>query len=74
MTDRSPSTGKLFEQLRALPLAPEQGLPEELFPFVSQITPLVNVDLLIRDPQCGVLLTWREASCATGKRSVPTMR
>ena len=27
---------------------PHQGLPEEVFLFLSRITPLVNVDLLIR--------------------------
>ena len=36
------------------------GLPEELFRFVSRITPLVNVDLLIRDDRLGTLLTWRD--------------
>ena len=35
------------------------GLPEELFLFVSRITPLVNVDLLIRDDSKRTLLTWR---------------
>jgi len=38
---------------------PESGLPEELFLLVSSITPLINVDLLVRD-ECGrTLLTWR---------------
>jgi colanic acid biosynthesis protein WcaH len=35
------------------------GLPEELFLFVSRITPLVNVDLLIQDESRRTLLTWR---------------
>jgi colanic acid biosynthesis protein WcaH len=60
MTDSDVSLGKLRDQIRSRSLVPEQGLPEELFLFVSQVTPLVNVDLLIRDPQRGVLLTWRE--------------
>jgi len=34
-------------------------LPEELFLFVSRITPLVNVDLLIQDDRRRTLLTWR---------------
>lgn len=38
---------------------PSEGLPDEIFQFVSGITPLVNVDLLITDPLHGVLLTWR---------------
>jgi colanic acid biosynthesis protein WcaH len=31
-----------------------------VFEFVSRITPLVNVDLLIQDPVAGTLLTWRD--------------
>lgn len=37
-----------------------KGLPEDVFLFVSRLTPLVNVDLLIRDPDGRVLLTWRD--------------
>jgi len=36
------------------------GLPEELFLFVSTLTPLVNVDLLIQDDAGRTLLTWRD--------------
>ena len=39
---------------------PRQGLPEEIFRFVSRLTPLVNVDLLIQDERRGTLLTWRD--------------
>ena len=39
---------------------PVQGLPEEIFEFVSSITPMVNVDLLIFDKEKGVLLSWRD--------------
>jgi colanic acid biosynthesis protein WcaH len=45
--------------LRAAACAPADGLPEEVFLFVSSVTPLVNVDLLIRDAAGRVLLTWR---------------
>ena len=38
---------------------PKKGLPEDLFLFVSQLTPMVNVELLIKDPKKGTLLTWR---------------
>jgi ADP-ribose pyrophosphatase YjhB (NUDIX family) len=38
---------------------PREGLPEDLFLFVSRITPLVNVDLLIQDQASSTLLTWR---------------
>jgi ADP-ribose pyrophosphatase YjhB (NUDIX family) len=38
---------------------PRHGLPNEVFRFVSRLTPLVNVDLLIQD-QGRTLLTWRD--------------
>ena len=37
-----------------------RGLPEDLFRLVSRLTPLVNVDLLIKDDQTRTLLTWRD--------------
>lgn len=37
-----------------------EDLPEELFLFVSSITPLINVDLLINDERNHALLTWRD--------------
>lgn len=39
---------------------PSKGLPKDLFLFVSRITPMVNVDLLIKNEQSRTLLTWRE--------------
>jgi hypothetical protein len=39
---------------------PAQGLPEEIFLFVSRITPLINVDLLIKNVSNKTLLTWRD--------------
>ncbi len=39
---------------------PRQGLPEEVFLFVSRIAPLINVDLLIQDDGGRTLLTWRD--------------
>jgi ADP-ribose pyrophosphatase YjhB (NUDIX family) len=38
---------------------PHTGLPEDLFLFISRMTPLVNVDLLIQDERNRTLLTWR---------------
>ena len=52
--------GNLIEGLRDLTGDPGQGLPEELFEYVSQITPLMNIDLLIKEEDKGVLLTWRD--------------
>jgi colanic acid biosynthesis protein WcaH len=39
---------------------PSEGLPEEVFLFVSRITPMINVDLLIKNERKGTLLTWRD--------------
>jgi colanic acid biosynthesis protein WcaH len=39
---------------------PTVGLPEEIFLFASRITPLVNVDLLVRDSAGRTLLSWRD--------------
>jgi ADP-ribose pyrophosphatase YjhB (NUDIX family) len=53
---------QLDEMIAALEAAigdPRRGLPEQVFRFVSRITPLANVDLLIQDPSRGSLLAWR---------------
>jgi len=39
---------------------PCAGLPDEVFRFASGITPLINVDLLIKDADGRTLLTWRD--------------
>jgi ADP-ribose pyrophosphatase YjhB (NUDIX family) len=39
---------------------PRRGLPEDVFLFISRITPLINVDLLIQDEAHRTLLTWRD--------------
>jgi len=39
---------------------PSVGLPEEIFRFISRITPMVNVDLLIKDESNRTLLAWRD--------------
>jgi colanic acid biosynthesis protein WcaH len=38
---------------------PSKGLPDEVFYYISKTTPLVNVDLLIRDENGRTLLSWR---------------
>jgi ADP-ribose pyrophosphatase YjhB (NUDIX family) len=51
------------DSIKALDAAvgdPRRGLPEDVFRFVSRITPLINVDLLIQDDRAGTLLTWRD--------------
>ena len=52
--------GTLVKELLELTGDPAKGLPEEVFLYASQITPLVNVDLLIKDEAKGILLTWRD--------------
>lgn len=39
---------------------PSNGLPEEIFFFASRITPMINVDLLIKDKNGRTLLSWRD--------------
>ena len=39
---------------------PTEGLPDELFYFISRTTPLVNVDLLLQDERGRTLLSWRD--------------
>jgi ADP-ribose pyrophosphatase YjhB (NUDIX family) len=50
----------MVAQLKSLIADPAAGLPEDLWLFLSSITPMVNVDLLIRDDGRGTLLTWRD--------------
>jgi colanic acid biosynthesis protein WcaH len=37
-----------------------KGLPEDVYFFLSRTTPLVNVDLLIKDKTSRTLLSWRD--------------
>jgi len=50
---------RVTEKLGLLVRDPSRGLPEEVFLFVSEVTPLVNVDLLIKDERGRTLMTWR---------------
>ena len=38
---------------------PKKGLPHNFFLFLSRVTPLINVDLLIKNKKNETLLTWR---------------
>jgi ADP-ribose pyrophosphatase YjhB (NUDIX family) len=53
------SVGTNFETILANMDDPRNGLPDEVFHFVRKVTPLINVDLLIRRDGC-TLLAWRE--------------
>lgn len=51
---------KLLDKAMASVTDAQKGLPQELFYFVSQLTPMVNVDLLIKNQKGQTLLTWRD--------------
>lgn len=50
---------------------PQKGLPGEAFLFISRLTPLVNVDLVIKDENCRTLLSWRDDKYAGTGWHVP---
>jgi colanic acid biosynthesis protein WcaH len=47
------------------------GLPDAVFYFISRTTPLVNVDLLVRDERGRTLLSWRDDKYALRGWHVP---
>lgn len=50
---------------------PSAGLPDEVFYYISRTTPLVNVDLLIKDENGRTLLAWRNDQYAGKGWHVP---
>jgi len=50
---------------------PEKGLPQDVFWLVSRLTPLVNVDLLIKDQSNRTLLAWRQDQFAGAGWHIP---
>ena len=51
---------KAINLLESLIKDPSEGLPEDIFLFISKITPMINVDLLIKDEKGRTLLAWRD--------------
>ena len=51
---------KLKNELLSAYEGAEEGLPDEVFTYISTITPLINVDLLVRNDKGEVLLSWRK--------------
>lgn len=49
-----------FIKIKKIINDPTKGLPEDVFLFVSEVTPMVNVDLLIKDENNRILLAWRD--------------
>lgn len=58
--DTADSKKKMICLLESLIKDPTQGLPEDIFLFVSRLTPMINVDLLIKNEQNQTLLIWRD--------------
>ena len=50
---------------------PKKGLPDDIFYYISRTTPLVNVDLLIKDQNNRVLLSWRDDEYAGNGWHIP---
>ncbi|MCR5399720.1 MAG: NUDIX hydrolase [Lachnospiraceae bacterium] len=50
---------RLKEELITAYDSAEDGLPDEVFKYITTITPMINVDLLVRDDEKGILLAWR---------------
>jgi hypothetical protein len=45
---------------------PSNGLPADVFNFILKVTPVINVDLLVRDAANRVLFSWREDEWGVG--------
>jgi len=62
MAEVSPEVSEiadLTKRLDALVPNARKGLPQDVFYFISRLTPMVNVDLLIKNEKNQTLLTWR---------------
>lgn len=58
---------KTIEILEKAIKNPKLGLPEEIFLFISRVTPMVNIDLLVKDEKDRTLLAWRnDLVCGSG--------
>ncbi|WP_373265353.1 NUDIX hydrolase [Hungatella hathewayi] len=55
-----------IRQLKYLIPDPEQGVGGEMFEYLSSVTPMINVDLLVEDGDRGILLAWRDDLCGRG--------
>lgn len=51
--------GPTVAALEAMIPNPHDGLPDDVFLFATRITPMINVDLLIKNDAGQTLLTWR---------------
>lgn len=51
---------ELANKLREMEIDAHQGMPEELFLFISGVMPIPNVDLMITNEKNQLLLSWRD--------------
>lgn len=58
--------GDLLERALMMIKDPQAGLPDAAFAFALRITPMINVDLFVRDEQGRTLLSWRDDAYGTG--------
>lgn len=58
MTSKLNNLIKKIDQLNEY--EPRRGLPDSIFYFIGRNTPYINVDLLIKDQDGSILLTWRD--------------
>lgn len=65
MTDARNIEAALEQVLVSTP-DPRDGLSDPVFNFVLKVTPMINVDLLVRDDAGRTLLAWREEAYGTG--------
>jgi len=62
---------EIIQLMESMIKDPSEGLPEDIFLFVSTITPMINVDLLIKNSENHTLLTWRGNGCYAAGWHVP---
>jgi colanic acid biosynthesis protein WcaH len=59
-SEKNDEIKRLTVRLHELAGNARQGLPHEIFLTLSSLTPMINVDLLLRNSQGQTLLTWRD--------------
>lgn len=60
MSERLSDLQRVVDELESLVPSPQEGLPEPVFRLLSRLTPLLSVDLLVKDSAGRTLLTWRQ--------------
>jgi colanic acid biosynthesis protein WcaH len=66
MNQRAAAVDAYLDALDAGSADPRLGLPDVIFETVLRVTPMINVDLLVRDETGRTLLSWREDAFGRG--------